>query len=90
MLEEKEQFAKAIVLNKFFLEVNAVKEHGCDGNNDHLLIDGVNLRERLQDLRNDIVTLDFLLCLLMNTQVCNGCHHIAEDLLLPIMVEHIE
>jgi len=50
----------------------------------------VDLGERLQDLRDDVVALDGILRLLVHAKVGDGCDHVAEDFFFALQVEKLE
>ena len=78
------------MLDELPLDVDSIEEHRCECDDDHLLVDLVNLRERLQYPRNNLVLDDLLLAVLPHREVRDGRDHIAEDLFLLLMVQQLE
>ena len=78
------------MLNELPLDLDAIEEHGSKSDDDHLLVDFVNLREWLQYPGYDFVFDDLFLAILLNTQEGYGSHHITEYLFLFLVVEEVE
>ena len=54
------------MLDEFTLHIDAIEEHGREGNDDHLLVDLRDLRQRLKDARNNLVLDDLLLAVFLH------------------------
>ena len=78
------------MLDELFLKLGSVEEHRCDRDNDHLLIDLMDLSEGFEDLWDDVVLLYLFLGLFMHTEISNCSDDIAKDLLFSLVVEQIE
>lgn len=65
MLHEEEQLAQAAVLDEFSLDFDAVEQHRSQSDDDHLLINLVDLSQGFQDSRQDLVLDDLLLAILL-------------------------
>jgi hypothetical protein len=72
------------------LDVDAVEEHGSQGDDDHLLVHFMNLRQWLEYTGDDLVIDDLFLALLSLGEVRNGSHNISKDLSLSLVVQKVE
>jgi hypothetical protein len=90
LLHEEKQFSKPSMLDKFSLNVDSVEEHGGQSNDDHFLVNFVDLCEWLQDPWHDFVLDYLLLAIFLHAQVADGSDNISEDFFLFFVVEELK
>ena len=78
------------MLDKFLLKVDAVEKHRCDRDDDHFLVHGVYLRQRLQNLGYDVIALDFFLRLYVHAKVGDCGDDVAKDFLFAVVIQHVK